>query len=107
MAEIKTPVKYRTGYGFTDANGYHVGEQLIAEAVNESSALRERIAVLEAEIKAWRDADLYCDLVGYAAGDYCGEVEPDPAGEGHREAIRIAREITGELDAALRGKGGE
>lgn len=47
------------------------------------------IAALTNEVKAWREADLYCDLLGYCAGDYDG-CKPDGVGEGHREVIRMA-----------------
>lgn len=47
------------------------------------------IAALTNEVKAWREADLYCDILGYVAGE-CDCSAPNGVGEGHREVIRMA-----------------
>jgi len=52
----------------------------------------ELLAALTAEVQAWREADLYCDVLGYVAGETI--YEPDEDGMAHREAIRAARKAS-------------
>jgi hypothetical protein len=57
----------------------------------ELTALRERCKVLAEEVRAWRDGDLHCDMLGYLA--------EDPTGVGMREIIREARAATDAANA--------
>jgi hypothetical protein len=54
----------------------------------------EVIEHLKAEILAWREADLYCDMLGKMAGDY--DKESDERGTILRDLVRVARDANDE-----------
>jgi hypothetical protein len=72
---------------------------LIALTRNNIDSLLKAMEAAMKEIEAWREADLYADMIGQMAGDYD---QMDPVGYGHREVIRAARPVT---DLALRELG--